>query len=263
MSLETGTKIEELEKIVARLRGPDGCPWDKKQTASSFKSYLIEETHELVEAIDQDKPNNIKEELGDLFFQLIFLCRIFEEHEKFNAADAIESICEKMIRRHPHVFSDTKIKNIEEQKQLWLSIKTNEKNLQEQESCHFLDAVPKTLPALRRAQRVIERAAHSGFKWPNKEMIFNKLAEETDELQAAIATGDQDKILEELGDLIFTTVNLGKFLETNAEDALKNSTTKFIDRFTKMQNILTLENQALATASINKMLEAWEKAKKR
>lgn len=263
MSTEAGKKIEELLKIVARLRGPDGCPWDMKQTASTFKSYLIEETHELVEALDREDPIDIKEELGDLFFQLVFLCRIFEENKQFNTADAIDSICKKMIRRHPHVFGDTKIKNIEEQKQLWLSIKSAEKESQKQKTNHFLDAVPSSLPALRRAQRIVERAAYSGFKWPNKEMIFEKLAEETNELQEAIATGDQNKICEELGDLLFTTVNLGKFLEINAEDALKNTTVKFVNRFSKMQNIIEKKKLTMPDASIHQLLEAWEKAKNR
>ncbi len=263
MSSDTGAKIEQLIEIVTRLRSPNGCPWDKKQTPSSFKSYLLEETHELVEAIESENATSIKEELGDVFFQLVFLCRIYEENKEFTAADAIDSICEKMVRRHPHVFGDTKIKNIEDQKQLWLSIKAQEKDNCEQKSSHFLDAVPTTLPALRRAQRVIERAAHAGFKWPNEEMIIEKLAEETNELQEAISTGDKEKIFEELGDLLFTTVNLGKFLETNAEDALKSSTAKFIKRFTSLQEFLEKDNQAIPDASIKQLLSAWEKVKNR
>jgi len=263
MTHDTGRRFLDLMEIVARLRAPDGCPWDRKQTAVSLKSYLIEETHELAEAIDVGEPGHVREELGDLLFQIVFLCRIYEEQEEFDAADAIEAICQKMIRRHPHVFGDATVESIEEQKRLWMAIKAKEQEGKKNGAPHFLNAVPGTLPALRRAQRVSERAAHAGFDWPAMTMIFDKLDEEVRELKQAMASGDQALVLEELGDILFTAVNLGRRLGTSAEDALHGATTKFIRRFIKMEDMMTEQGQRLAEADPDTLLRGWEQAKNR
>ncbi len=263
MNMDTGRLFLDLMEIVARLRGPDGCPWDKKQTAPSLKSYLIEETHELAQAIDCGEPDHIREELGDLLFQVVFLCRIYEEQKKFDAAGAIEAICQKMIRRHPHVFGDVTVASPEEQKRLWMAIKADEQEGKKTIAPHFLNAVPATLPALRRAQRVSERAAHTGFDWPDLTMIFAKLDEEVQELKQAMTSNDPALVLEELGDLLFTAVNISRCLGANAEDALHNATTKFIRRFITMEEIFAEQGQSVTGADQEAMQRGWDEAKKR
>jgi MazG family protein len=263
MNRDTGKLFIDLMEIVARLRSADGCPWDKKQTAASFKSYLIEETHELAEAIEAGEPGHVREELGDLLFQIVFLCRLYEEREEFNAADAMETICQKMIRRHPHVFGDATVASLEEQRRLWMAIKADEQEGKKNAGPHFLNAVPGTLPALRRAQRVSERAAQAGFDWPDLPMIFDKLDEEVLELKQAIAAGNQAQIFDELGDLLFTGVNLGRRLNANAEDALHSATAKFIGRFINMENVIAEGGQKLSEADSDTLMRRWEQAKNR
>jgi len=253
----------DLINIVARLRAPDGCPWDRKQTPASFKSYLIEETHELAEAIDHDQPPHIMEELGDLLFQVVFLARLYEEAGHFTISEVIAAISEKMIRRHPHVFGDQQIDNIEDQRKLWLSIKASENDKSDKEPRHLLRSIPQSLPALRRAQRVSERAAQSGFEWPDLESILAKLQEEISELRQAKTANAPEQINEELGDLLLTVVNLGRYLHCNTEEALQGATEKFIHRFIDMEKILARNGTPLSATQKDKLLTAWEQAKNR
>ncbi len=262
--MTTDKTIEEhfrkLLQIIEQLRGPNGCPWDLKQTPQSFKSYLIEESHELAEAIDQNDPQLVCEELGDMFFQIAFLNRLYEEAGHFTMADALTAITSKMIRRHPHVFGDSSIDSLEELRKKWNEIKAQEKNNVSSED-HFLEAVPRSMPALRRAQRVSERAAQTGFEWQDVGEALAKLGEETSELRAAIASENQEAIREEIGDLLFVLVNITRLTATNAEDAMQQATDKFIGRFTSMQEIIQNTGETLSDQDHESLLSLWQQAK--
>lgn len=256
-----GKQFEALRQIVVRLRQPDGCPWDIKQTPESFKSYLIEETHELLEAIDQNDPVSVKEELGDLLFQIIFINQLFEEREQFTLAEVIKSITDKMIQRHPHVFGDEVVTSEAEQRHRWNQIKAQEKK-EPKAVADLLNNVPKSLPSLRRAQRVSERAASNGFEWRDTKQAFAKLHEEVSELQEAIAHGAPAQIAEELGDVLFMLVNLGRLTKINSEDALQATTNKFIRRFSLLEQKAKATGQTVADLSMASQLALWEEVKK-
>lgn len=258
---KTAQNFLKLQELVATLRHPDGCPWDRKQTPESFKSYLLEESHELLEAIEQNSPDHIKEELGDLLFQLVFLNQLYEEQGCFTLAEVIEGIIEKMVRRHPHVFGDEKVSSEAEQRQNWQKIKAKEKKTAASHS-DLLKAVPRSLPALRRAQRVSERAAQTGFDWRHQREIFAKLEEEIDEFRQALAAQDQENMVEELGDILFMLVNLGRFANINTEDALQAATAKFIRRFAKMEKQLENSDHSLPDLNTEQLLALWTAAKK-
>lgn len=256
-----GKQFEALRQIIVRLRQPDGCPWDIKQTPESFKSYLIEETHELLEAIDKNDPALIKEELGDLLFQLIFINQLFEEQGKFTLSEVITSITGKMIERHPHVFGDEVVTSEAEQRRRWNQIKAKEKK-ETKAVADLLGNVPKSLPSLRRAQRVSERAASNGFEWRDTSQAFAKLQEEVAELREAVAHGNPEQIAEELGDALFMLVNLGRLTKTNSEDALQSTTNKFIRRFSLLEQKAKAAGHTVADLSTASQLVLWEEVKK-
>ena len=254
------TNFQKLQDIIAALRSPDGCPWDRKQTAQSFKSYLIEETHELLEAIDSEDPQLIREELGDMYFQLTFLGRLYEEEGHFTIADALQTISEKMIHRHPHVFSDLEVESEEEQRRLWNELKSNEKS-EKKRASDLISNVPKSLPALRRAQRVSERAAHNGFEWKDIDSVFVKLFEEIDEFREAVSNKDTKAMHEELGDLLFVLVNLGRITGTNTEEALIAATEKFIGRFSTVEKKLLKEKRQIRETDPEELIRLWNESK--
>ena len=256
----TEKNIQALKDIIISLRSQDGCPWDKKQTPQSFKSYLIEEAHELLEAIDNNNPAAIKEELGDMLFQLLFINQLYEEQHLFNLSDVAESIIKKMIRRHPHVFGDETVDSDDAQRQKWNEIKAKEKKLPKSIT-DLLSNVPKSLPGLRRAQRVSERAAHNGFEWQNISEAVAKLEEEVKELKQAVNNNNQDEITEELGDALFVLVNIGRLTQINAEDALHNSTNKFINRFSYLEKKVARTKNKIADTSHNDLLALWSEVK--
>ena len=256
----SGKQFEALQQIIVRLRQPDGCPWDIKQTPESFKSYLIEETHELLEAIDKNDPPLIKEELGDLLFQLLFINQLFEEQGKFSISDVIKTITDKMVERHPHVFGDEVVNSEEEQRLRWNQIKAKEKK-EPKAVADLLDNVPKSLPGLRRAQRVSERAASNGFEWRDIDQAFAKLHEEVEELHEAVTHGTTEQIAEELGDALFMLVNLGRLTKTNSEDALQATTNKFIRRFSLLEQKAKAAGHAVAELSFDEQLNLWEEVK--
>jgi MazG family protein len=256
----TGANFQKLQDIIAALRSPDGCPWDRKQTPRSFKSYLIEEAHELIEAIDADDPQLIREELGDMFFQLTFLGRLYEEQGLFTIADAIATISEKMIHRHPHVFTDQEVESEEAQRRLWNELKANEKD-KKKDATDLISNVPKSLPALRRAQRVSERAAHNGFEWKNLDSVFSKLSEEIAEFRQAVENKDREAMEEELGDLLFVLVNLGRLTNINSEDALLAATAKFISRFNLLEQKLLKEGRNIRKTDPDELVRLWQEAK--
>jgi MazG family protein len=254
----TEKKTNELVDIIARLRGPDGCPWDQRQTPQSMKKYLLEESHELLEAIDSEDTPHIKEELGDLLFQILFIVNIYEDDKKFSLSDVIDTISQKMIRRHPHVFGDSDVTCEKELRKHWDKIKAAEKN--NKDIC-LLSSIPKSLPALRRAQRVSERAARRGFDWPDQSWVVKKLDEEINELHEAMANGDQKAIEEEIGDTIFTLVNISRLAGIVAEEALQKTTEKFIHRFSKLEEHIAGSNKEITDLSIQELINIWNATK--
>lgn len=256
-----GTKFEKLRDIISTLRQPDGCPWDIRQTPETIRSYLIEEAHELLEAIDRNDPAMVKEELGDLFFQLLFVSHLYEEQGHFTLSQVFAGICEKMIKRHPHVFGDEIVLTEEEQRRRWNEIKAKEKK-EGASVTDLLSNVPRSLPALRRAQRVSERAAHNGFEWQNIQHAFEKLQEELGELKEAVTHSGPDHIEEELGDVLFMLVNLGRLTKTNCEEALHRSTGKFIKRFDLLERKAGDMGKSIRDLSMKEQLTLWDEAKK-
>jgi len=258
---EIDEKFSRLVEIISRLRQPDGCPWDRKQTVESFKPYLIEELHELLEAIDLDEHQMIKEEMGDLFFQIIFLSNLYGEQNSFTLPEVLDTISDKMIRRHPHVFGDTVIASEKELRKNWNRIKKSEKTEKGQKAGNIF-SFPRSLPALMRAQRVSVRAVGSGFEWPDLTAVLAKLEEETAELHQAVAQKDQSGIEEEIGDLLFTMVNIARKAGLDAEATLQKATDKFTGRFTRMAEMAAQEGESLENLEIAAMQQLWLRAKK-
>lgn len=254
-------KFDNLAKIIARLRQPDGCPWDQKQTIESFRPYLLEEMHELFEALDHNDQDHIKEELGDVLFQILFLSNLYEEQGAFTISEVLETISSKMICRHPHVFGDTKINSEKELRRNWNKIKNQENVTKEQEDKSIF-SFPKSLPSLFRAQRVSGRAVSSGFEWPDINGVFEKLDEEIGELKEALLSGNQQDIEEEIGDMFFTMVNISRKAGFEAETTLHRSTEKFIKRFTKMTELAKEKNTFIEEMDIDAMQTLWLEVKR-
>ena len=258
---KSGDYFIELMGVIARLRAPDGCPWDRKQTPDSLKTYFVEETYELLDAIEKNDPDHICEELGDLLFMIMFLTHIFQEKDHFTMADVIQATTEKMVRRHPHVFDDFIANTEEEVRKKWYEIKSEE-NAKKGESEGLFASVPKALPALRRAQRTSERAARTGFEWPDQNEIFEKLDKEISELKQAVSNNDPDKVTEEIGNLLFSVANISRLTRTDSEDALRASTDKFVNRFTKMEQILKTSEKIIPDLDKKALYDLWDQAKK-
>ena len=252
-----GDQFEELIKIVEKLRGPDGCPWDKEQTSQSLISYLLEETYEVIEAIDEKDWDGLKEELGDLMFHIIFQATIAKEDELFDISESIKNINEKLIRRHPHVFDKKNLIN-DKIKPSWELQKHKEKKRNSR-----LDGVPQSLPGLVRAQRIQEKASYVGFDFQAEDEIWNKISEELEELKNAQQNNNKDETSEELGDAIFSLVNLARFLGISADDALRKSNNKFISRFKIIENELNRRGKNIEESSLNEMDEIWNVIKKK
>ncbi|MDH4080891.1 MAG: nucleoside triphosphate pyrophosphohydrolase [Nitrospira sp.] len=271
------TKVVEL---MATLRAEKGCPWDRKQTHESLKPYLLEETYELLETIDQRDDAKLREELGDVLLQVIFHSQIANEQGTFTIENVLETLAEKLIRRHPHVFGSEgqagSLSNGEQVLNQWEHIKRAEREAAGG-SGSALDGVPKTLPALLRAYQTQARAARVGFDWPHNaaglEQIFGKVAEEVDELKGALAQAgadpapnqpdDRTDIEAELGDILFSLVNLARFVKVNPEEALRRSTNRFIDRFHLVEAQATEQGRTLMDMTLAEMDMLWEEAKRR
>ncbi|MDH5298640.1 MAG: nucleoside triphosphate pyrophosphohydrolase [Desulfobulbaceae bacterium] len=255
-------KFNELLDIVARLRAPDGCPWDQKQTPQSFKPYIIEEANELAEAIDHDDPDHVREELGDLLFQVAFLNRLYEEQGLFTMEEVVSTIIDKMIRRHPHVFGNTRVTSEEALRRQWTAIKATEKAGKDKGG-NTLVALPRSLPALKRAQRVSESAAQAGFEWPDQESVFAKLEEEIGECRQAVAARDKEAIFEEIGDILFVMVNIGRSTGINTEEALQAAIDKFTGRFRELELQVSHSGRAMADLGSDVLLALWRRAKEK
>ena len=276
------TRFTKVVEIMAALRAQDGCPWDRKQTHESLKPYLLEEAYEVIETIDQRDTQKLREELGDVFLQVIFHSQIAAEAGSFTVEDVIETLATKLIRRHPHVFgtgdSIGQVSNSEQVLAQWEDIKRAEREAAGNTQS-ALDGVPKTLPALLRAYQIQARAARVGFDWPQSEagfeQILAKVTEEIGELREALTLSParteskfnrphtSEEIENELGDLLFSLVNLARFLKANPEDALRRATNRFIDRFHLVEAQATEKGRSLTDMTLAEMDELWDEAKRR
>jgi len=255
--MEKATNLDRLVEIMERLRGPGGCPWDREQTLESLAAFIIEEAYEVIGAIDTKSPDMLKEELGDLLFQIIFISQIAREKGDFGIGDVIEATVEKMVRRHPHVFGEAVAKTPRDVLKEWERIKREEGKGEE----GFLAGIPPHLPALLRAQRVTERAARVGFDWKDVHQVFDKVEEELVEFKEALIKGDTKRMEEEMGDLLFSLVNVGRFIEVNPEEALRKTIGRFIKRFHQVEKGLTEKGKNLTEATLEEMEGLWEEAK--
>jgi MazG family protein len=260
-----GGELEKLLALMARLRAPDGCPWDREQTFSSLRPFILEEAYELVEALSDDAGSDssrVREELGDLLLEIVFVNQIAEEQHAFRMEEVIRGIHDKLVRRHPHVFESDKAANAGEAIARWEDIKAKEKAVDGVRSS-LLDGVPKVLPALARAQKVSARAARAGFDWSSATEVKQKLDEELKELEAAVSSGEPAAVAEEMGDILFALVNLARHLEVDAELALVSATAKFGERFRFIESELAREGRRVEDATMDELEELWNQAKKR
>lgn len=255
-------RFEDLIAIMARLRGPEGCPWDKKQSIATIKDYFLEEVYEAQEAIAAEDWPHMAEELGDVLFEVVFLARLAEEAGYFTIDDCLRSINEKLVRRHPHVFGEERVASAEEVPGRWMALKAAEaKRRASRES--ILDGIPNSLPTLLQALRVSERAVAVGFEWEKVEDIFLKLEEEIGELRAAIRQGEgRERLEDELGDILFTVVNLGRKLAISPHDSLLRTLRKFRRRFAFVERRVAERGMALADAGLELMEAFWQEAKR-
>ena len=255
----------KLLRVMARLRAPDGCPWDREQDHESLKPYLIEEAYEVIEAVDSRDPARLREELGDLLLQVIFHCQLAEEAGRFGAFDVAEALAEKMIQRHPHVFGDVKAASSGEVLRNWEIAKRNGRAEKEEKggAPSILDGVPGAMPALQRAQRLQGKAARVGFDWPDLEGAVVKLDEEWSELKKAIREKTRPAIAQEMGDFLFSAVNLSRKLKVNAEEAARSGVRQFIARFHYIEESLRTEGLSPEEVSLEKLEALWQEAKAR
>jgi tetrapyrrole methylase family protein/MazG family protein len=253
-------QIQDLLQIMRILRGDDGCPWDREQDHDTIRKNMIEETYEVVEAIDRKDSDMLCEELGDVLLQVVFHARMEEEAGGFNFDDVCDGICQKLILRHPHIFGDVVAKTSEQVLNNWDEIKKKTKKQSTQTS--VMNSIPRELPALMRAQKVQAKAAKVGFDWDDVSGAFDKISEETAELKQAISDGSTDAITDELGDLIFSVVNVSRFIDVDSEDALTRATDKFISRFSVVEKLAEEKGIDMKTASLEKLDELWNEAKK-
>ena len=253
--------FRSLVEIMEHLRSKKGCPWDREQTRQSLKPFLIEEAYELLEALEKEDPETIKEEMGDLLFQVLFHAQIAKEQGEFDIDDVLEMNREKMIHRHPHVFGDKNVSSSKEVLVNWEEIKKNEAKNRHRES--ILDGIPAMLPALLKAHRMQERAARVGFDWDDIKDVIKKVDEESRELKKAILENKKRDIQEELGDLLFAVVNLSRFVKVNPEEALRKTIDKFRSRFLQIEKELAKKGKNPKDSSLEEMDRIWNKAKKK
>ena len=250
--------FDELVALMTRLRSPDGCPWDRKQTLPSLKPYVIEESYEVVDAIDRDDRAALMEEIGDLLLQAVFLTELTREEGTFDVYDSITAIHDKLVRRHPHVFGDVVAGDAEAVLVNWEKLKRDERQA---ENKSVLSGVPQSMPALLKASRLTEKAARVGFDWRRTEDVFDKLDEEMAELREAVASGETSKMEEEIGDLLFTIANIARKVNVNAEEALQSTNRKFMRRFESMESQVREQDKNLDQLELEEMDRLWDEAK--
>ena len=253
--------FSRLVAIMARLRGENGCPWDLEQTFDSIKPYTLEETYEVLDAIDRKDYDGLREELGDFILQAVFYAQMASEQGLFRIEDSLAAINEKLIRRHPHIFGDADAQTADDVKVNWDAIKKQEKAAKGVKETGLLDGVLRATPALVEAQDVSRRAAGVGFDWPEASQVVEKIREELEELQQARASGDLAHTEEEFGDLLFSVVNLARFYKVDAEQSLRKANAKFRRRFAHVERALAAEGKQLKEATLEEMEAKWAEAK--
>ena len=258
---ETLNSLSKLIKITKTLMGDDGCPWDKVQTRESLKPYLVEETYEVLEALDENDPEKIKDELGDLLYQILFHSKISSLKGEFDFRDVIDNLSEKMVRRHPHVFKGGKLNTPDQVIGQWEEIKNKENDKANQKS--ILDSIPKNLPSLIRAQKLQKKAAKEGFDWEQINDVFDKLDEEIKEFKEAVLKKKNTDIQSEIGDIIFVITNIAKSYKVDAEEALRSTNNKFIKRFQYIEQKIEGEGKTLKDCPLEEMERYWQEAKNR
>ena len=252
-----GALLLELMDVVERLRSEQGCPWDRQQTAQSLLPYLLEETYEVMESVNAKDAAALREELGDLLLHVVFQGSLANEAGTFTLADSIRTVVHKLVRRHPHVFGDQPTADTTVIRQRWEAAKQREKG-----RASILDGVPRTLPALNRARRLQEKASSVGFDWQQVDDVWAKVAEEMGELREACSNGDGDAMQEEFGDVLFSLVNLGRFLRLSGEDALRQSIGKFEQRFRGIERELARRGRRIEDARLDEMDGIWNRLRR-
>lgn len=250
--------FDDLVHLMTRLRGPDGCPWDRKQTLPDLKAYVIEEAYEVVDAIDRNDRAALLEEIGDFLLQAVFITELTREEGTFDVYDSITAIHDKLVRRHPHVFGDVDAKDAEQVLVNWEKLKQDERKA---ENKSLLAGIPQSMPALLKASRLTEKAARVGFDWRRTEDVFDKVDEEIAELREAVASGDVSHVHEEIGDLLFTIANIARKVNVNPEEALQSTNRKFMRRFESMEARVRERDQNLDQLELEEMDKLWDEAK--
>jgi MazG family protein len=260
-SSAAGLKFQRLVEIMARLRAPGGCPWDREQTFDSIKKYTLEETYEVLDAVDRRDWAELRDELGDFILQAVFYAQMAADDKLFGIGDSLDAINEKLIRRHPHVFAHETAETGSDVKKRWDEIKAEERKLKPAAPQGLLDTVPRALPALVEAQQITSRAAGAGFDWNNADQVLAKLEEELVEFEGARQTASQDRLEDELGDLLFVIVNLARFVKVDPEQALRRTSAKFRQRFGHIERRLAQKGKQVSGTSIEELEALWQEAK--
>jgi MazG family protein len=256
-----GEKFQQLVALMARLRGPGGCPWDREQTFDTIKPYTLEETYEVLDAIDRKDWPDVAEELGDLLLQVVFYAQMAEEQGLFQIGDSLDAINGKLIRRHPHVFGDQSAESAGDVKRIWGEIKAAEKKDWGKDSAGLLDSIPRAMPALVEAQQIASRAATAGFDWETTEQVIEKLHEELAELSEARRRSSAAELEGEIGDLLFVLVNVARFVKVDPEQALRRTNAKFRERFAYIERKLAERGRKLTESNMAELEELWQEAK--
>lgn len=268
MSANESDQIVRLLKVMQQLRDPEnGCPWDLKQNFSSIAPYTIEESYELADAIAKQDFNEVKDEIGDVLFQVVFYAQLGKEQSLFDFDSIAKHLCDKLIRRHPHVFAGEQIKDEAELQKRWDQIKSNEKSFTSKVNDSIFDSLPSGLPPLIKAEKIQKQCAKVGFDWPDPEPVYDKIKEEIDEVKDAVSkqksAEDNHYITEEIGDLLFAVVNLARHLNVNAEQALRLANTKFEQRFKHIEQEIKDQKRNITDLSLEQLEEYWQRAKQR
>jgi MazG family protein len=262
MNPETaGEKFQQLVSIMARLRGPGGCPWDREQTFDSIKPFTLEETYEVLDAIDHRDWGELTQELGDFMLQAVFYAQMASEQQLFRIEDALDAINQKLVRRHPHVFGEESAGSADEVLGIWGRVKDAEPKAERKKGAGLLGGVPRVLPALVEAQQIASKAAGVGFDWENVEQVIEKLHEELGEFAEARRNAAQDELEDELGDMLFVLVNLARFVKVDPEQALRRTNAKFRTRWSHIETRLAEQGRKPEDATIDEMEALWQEAK--
>src|SRR5215470_716567 len=256
-----GDKFQRLVDIMAKLRAPGGCPWDREQTFDTIKPFLLEETYEVMDAIDSRDWKELSGELGDLLLQAVFFSQMAAEENLFRIDDALDAINAKLIRRHPHVFGDQTAHTEGDVRKIWSEVKAEERKQKADAETTLLGSVPRSLPALVEAQQIASRAAQAGFDWENADQVLEKLDEELDEFAAARRSASKAELEDEMGDLLFVLVNLARFVKVDPEQALRKANAKFRRRFGSVEEKLAERGASPADSNIEEMESLWQQAK--